>query len=80
MERRHVGMGKTAAVRSRGRTDQADYVAGAVSTVLVASLRRDRRNANPRPAKPSSIIAQVEGSGTALENPFAANAYVYPNP
>ena len=28
------------------------------------TLRRDRRNAKPRPAKPISIIAQVEGSGT----------------
>jgi hypothetical protein len=28
------------------------------------ALRRDCRNAKPRPAKPSSIIAQVEGSGT----------------
>jgi hypothetical protein len=30
------------------------------------TLRLDRRNAKPRPAKPSSIIAQVDGSGTAL--------------
>jgi hypothetical protein len=28
------------------------------------ALRRDCRNANPRPTNPSSIIAQVEGSGT----------------
>jgi hypothetical protein len=26
--------------------------------------RRDRQHAKPRPAKPNSIIAQVEGSGT----------------
>jgi hypothetical protein len=28
------------------------------------TLRRDRRNAKPNPAKPSNIIAQVAGSGT----------------
>ena len=31
----------------------------------MATLRRDRRNAKPKPAKPTSIIAQVDGSGTA---------------
>jgi hypothetical protein len=30
------------------------------------TLRRDCRNAKPRPANPSSIIAQVEGSGTLV--------------
>jgi hypothetical protein len=30
------------------------------------TLRRDCRNAKPRPAKPRSIMAQVEGSGTPL--------------
>jgi hypothetical protein len=30
------------------------------------TLHRDCRNAKPRPAKPSSIIAQVEGSVCAV--------------
>ena len=34
-----------------------------------AALRCDRRNAKPRPTKPSSIMAQVAGSGTALISP-----------
>jgi hypothetical protein len=40
---------------------------GAVFYLLVhatGTLRRDCLNAKPRPAKPSSIMAHVEGSGT----------------
>src|SRR5262249_3438891 len=33
------------------------------------TVRRDRRTAKARPANPSSIIAQVEGSGTADKAP-----------
>jgi hypothetical protein len=38
-------------------------------------LRRDWRNAKPRPAKPRSIIARVEGSGTTSKH-YTANITV----
>jgi hypothetical protein len=37
------------------------------------ALRRDCRNAKPRPAKPSNIMAQVPGSGAPTVIEFSGN-------
>jgi len=52
--------------RSRSRSGSFAMLAATELAVQATdNLRRDCRNAKPRPANPSSIIAHVEGSGTA---------------